>query len=479
VPLPLSRCAAVAALCLAACQEASPSFVVISLDTLRADRLAPWGGRGVTPNLDALARESMVFEHALAPSDMTVLSHAALFTGQAVSALGPVDHRFTLGLGPETLAATLGSVGYRRAAFVAGGDLAPGSGLERGFETWDSVRDGGSLSHTVPPALAWLDDDPGDEPFLLFVHGYDAHARYLKPPPFDGPWATEPPRRLAEKAGTSHGQPRWLDGVAWDRPGLREHLDLSGFRPWGPEARAALRRSGQAADLATVTAEDQAWLVALYDGGASWADAWLGLLLAGLEDRDLLDEVWVVVLSDHGEALGEQGFYGHVLSMTEAVGRVPLMIRAPGGAVVGTESAAVGLGDLMPTLLALADVPAPAAMTGGSLVPALRGQALDPRRTVFAEGVTGQVVAARGSDTLVAAGAPTGTPELADLIRLSALDGPAFETWAGTSPDAVPALQELLAAWREGLVDASGNSAPLSAQRRRSLQERGYWAADP
>ncbi len=463
---------------LLACFQPAPSVVLVSLDTLRADRLGPWGGDGLTPNLDAFAAQAVVFQHALAPSNMTSLSHGALFAGRPASTLGPVDHRFTLPDHVPTLARVLGDAGWATAGFVAGGDLAPDTGLGRGFDTWASIRDGGSLAHTAPPALAWQADQDG--PHLLLVHGYDAHARYLKPPPFAHAWAPGRPSPLADRTGRSHAQPGWLDGLAWHREGLREHLDLAGFRPWHPEARRALRTQGEADGLATVSATDTAWLTGLYDGGAAWADAWFGLLMAGLAEQGALDEAWVIVFSDHGEALGEDGFFGHVLSLEPAVARVPLMVRPPGGTTGRTVEAAVGLADLMPTVLALAGVPVPDGVDARSLAGELTGgEGLPADRIVFSEGVTGQYLAMSATGGLVASGAPWRAPELPDLLRSSALDGPAFAAWPGTSAAEQARLQQALATWREGLDVSTGPVAPLTDERRRSLQERGYWAADP
>jgi len=448
------------------------------MDTLRADRLEAYGGDGLTPNLDTFAREAIVFEHASAPSNMTVLSHAAAFTGRYVSEVGQVDHGFTLGPTPPTLAEVLALYGYETAAFVAGGDLDPVYALDRGFGTYVSVEDGGSLYHTAPAALAWLEDRSGADPLFLFVHGYDAHSRYLKPTPFGYSRTPPGPPGVGRESGRTTGQPRWFDGVAYDRQTLREVLDITSFRPRGPEAREAMRARGLAAGMPTYGEEDITHMAALYDGGVAYGDAWFGLLMAGLEEQGVLDEAWVVVISDHGEELGEDGIFGHVMALSEAVVRVPLMFRPPGGATGRRVEEPVGLIDLLPTLVELAGARPPAELAGASLVPTLGGGQAPRDRVLFAEGVTSQRAAVDGRGGLVLSGLPWSTPDLGELVRGARLDGPAFSAWPGTPPEAQRELQAALADWREGLATVQVGAAPLDEERLRSLRERGYWDAD-
>ena len=166
--------------------SARPSVVVVSLDTLRADRLGCYGDeRGLTPNLDRFAAEALLFENAFSQSNNTVQSHASLFTSRYPSELCRLGPAYRLGAGsPPTLAEVLSAYGYQAGAFVAGGHLDPSFGLDAGFQEYAAPAQWGSLYHTWPLALKWLDRVDPARPTFLFLHGYDTHARYVKPTPF-------------------------------------------------------------------------------------------------------------------------------------------------------------------------------------------------------------------------------------------------------------------------------------------------------
>ncbi len=461
--------------CAASAQEGAqrPPIVLVSLDTLRADRLGAWGNPdGLTPNLDRFAAEAVVFEAAYAQANETLFSHASLLTSRYPSELGQLTYDFVVPEEAPGPAEVLSLYGYRAAAFTSGGHLIEGKGLDRGFTTWQVPVDWGSLYHTAPRALAWLDEQPGGEPWLLFVHGYDTHHRYLKPSPFgrlhaDPDYAGPAEDAITDPNGTARVLGGWFHGDK-DLHGLfsfREPRLLGeGFqeRLWETVRRPESRSLPLGPD-------DTAFIAAVYDGAVQYADAMFGLLMAGLEERGVLDEAVIVVFSDHGESLGENFCYNHRFTLSDADVHVPLMIRMPGGEGGGRRvSDPVALLDIAPTLYELAGATPPADARGGSLAPALRGGFAPQRPAVFSEGVF-RVISARSSEgRLTFTGVGADSPFLGDLVEYYPPEGP------GLSGDA-PQLQGALAAWRRALPPPPDAAAEADPELRRELQERGYW----
>ena len=169
-----------------------PSIILVSIDTLRADRLGCYGAYGVdTPHLDALAKEGVLFERAMTPVPITLPSHATLFTGWFPHRHGVRDNGlYRLPPDPPTLAGLLQSAGYDTAAVVAADVLDRQYGLDRGFRVYDDAVGARGLSIAERPAAAVTDAalrvaSTLRGPFFLFVHYYDPHAAYRPP----APWA--------------------------------------------------------------------------------------------------------------------------------------------------------------------------------------------------------------------------------------------------------------------------------------------------
>jgi choline-sulfatase len=307
-----------------------PNIVLVTLDTTRADRMGFLGStRGLTPALDTLAREGVVFEKAFAQAPITTVSHATILSGTYPQFHGVNDFGVPLPASIPWLPDVLRGQGYRTAAFVGAlildprGGLAPG--FDRGFDTYDAgfkikrgkedryatmERRGGEV---VSRALAWLAQRPAG-PFFLWVHFYDAHDPYEAPEPFRSRFVKAP-----------------------------------------------------------------------YDGEIAYVDAQVGKLVAGLRSARVLDATAVAVLADHGESLGEHGESTHGVFLYDPTIRVPLLIKRPGGRDAGRRVASrVSAVDLAPTLLELAGVAAPGAMQGQSLLP-LVSAARPADRPAYAE----------------------------------------------------------------------------------------------
>src|SRR3954471_12778818 len=232
-----------------------PNIVLITLDTTRADRMGFLGSeRGLTPNLDALARQAVVFSHAFAQVPLTTPSHAAILSGtypqfSHVNYMGdPLDKSLPF------LPDILHHRGYRTAAFVGALVLDPkklAPGFERGFDVYDAGyhrrRPGEDNYHSierrgedvVSRVLSWLSKRPPG-PFFLWVHLYDPHDPYDASEPYRTRYQSEP-----------------------------------------------------------------------YDGEIAYADAAIAPLLAALKARGLFDSALIAVMADHGEAFGEHGEKHH------------------------------------------------------------------------------------------------------------------------------------------------------------------------
>ncbi|MBM4393575.1 MAG: sulfatase [Deltaproteobacteria bacterium] len=348
----------------AACStpDPRPNVLIVSLDTLRADRVGARDANGVTltPNLDRFAAEAAVFTSAYSHANETLYSHAALFTGRYASDLAAVDYQsFDIASTP-TLASILRAAGYRTEAIVAGGHLAPEFGLHVGFHRYASGQDFGSFQQTVPLALERLDAlDEQDAPWLLFVHGYDAHAPYItwgplfgsETPGYDGPL------REASLIPWTFEQildDHWYPGFA---PSFVERDERSMLDPALFDALAAWA-AAHPEDARALGPEDVAFIRGLYDASVRYADLHVGRLLDALAERGTLDDTLVVVLSDHGEDLLEHGHVNHRLSLHDENLHVPLMVRGP-GVTAGRFDDPKGLVDVLPTVAALVGAEAP------------------------------------------------------------------------------------------------------------------------
>jgi arylsulfatase A-like enzyme len=344
------------------------NVVWISLDTLRADHLGAYGcERGLTPRLDQLAREGVLFTDATCPMPLTAPAHAAMLTGLPPHESGVHRNGSPLPRATPSVPRLLAARGWETAAFVSGfplferssrlashfhhydDELDPRAPLSEGARTtpfgrlalralrrvrpWrEPIERAGDA--TVDRALAWL-EDKGSRPFLLFCHLYDPHAEYVPHPPG---------RRR------SH---------FWDADSSIERLQLI-------EDEAERRRTAE-----------------LYDGEVAFVDAQVGRLLDALRARGLLERTLVLVTSDHGESLGEHDYWYEHINPYQVETQVPLILRLPGGQRAGTRVLGPAqltdlprtVGDLLGVAL---DLP------GSSLAGAIESGRI-PRRLLFCQ----------------------------------------------------------------------------------------------
>ncbi len=312
----------------------SQNVLIISLDTVWADRLGVYGGPAETPVLGALAAQGALFESAMTQFPETCLSHWSMLTGVLPEVHGNAPaHGGSRYLGP-TLAELARHAGYATAGFIGGVTLQDSAcGLGRGFDVYDDQfaldpsdmrRPGAEVTRA---AKAWIEDREG--PWLAFVHYFDAHFPYTPAPPWDTRYD---PTYEGELTGTDQ--------------------DLRPFRDGGK----------------TPTSRDLEHVLALYDGELSELDALIAPVIAAAGEDTV-----VVVTSDHGESFGHDYYFNHREGLWDQVLHVPWILRGPGVAPGTVIPQQVGLVDLTPTVAHLAGLPTDARMQGQNRSPELGG----------------------------------------------------------------------------------------------------------
>jgi len=300
---------------LAAAATDSPNVILITLDTVRADRMGFLGSKlGLTPQLDALASQGVVFEHAYSQAPITPVSHATILTGTYPQYHGIRNFGDRLPPSVPFLPDILHSQGYHTGAFVGSIILDPkngfASGFERGFDVYNAgfhrqktgERREASMQRrgevTLGYVLEWLSQQKGG-PFFLWFHLWDAHDPYNPPEPFRSRFPNAP-----------------------------------------------------------------------YNGDIAYVDATVGKLLDYLRSQGLYDNSLIAVAADHGESLGEHGELTHSIFLYDSTIHVPLLVKLPGNRFVGKRvNATASLVDLAPTVLEGLGQTPPPAMQGRSLLP--------------------------------------------------------------------------------------------------------------
>lgn len=399
--------------------EPPVNLLLITLDTTRADRLGCYGYKlASTPELDALAKNGVVFERAYAPAPMTSPSHTSMMTG-----LWPPEHGVhtnaltVLDQNIPTLAELLQGQGYDTAAFPAASMLSGKFGLNRGFQTYfDDLSDrsqGADKMHRsrngraiADLSIQWLKEQQrsGEKPFFCWLHFYDPHDPY-------------------------HFHPEEFDAKFRDRP---------------------------------------------YDAELAYVDLQIGRIFDELTRLGKLKNTVIIVAGDHGESLGEHGEDMHGYMLHESTLRVPLIIANQADAKVGHRVAtAVSLIDLFPTILEICRAKVPDDMKPRSLRPALQGSPLTPR-FCYSQTVEPYLQAFWSPLQSITNErwryVRTTRPELYDLTN----DPQELINLAAEKPDLVSELDGELTAFEEKFQIRTGAQVKLSTQEQRVLESLGY-----
>ena len=296
----------------AACTQSSPaprpSILLITLDTCRADHLSCYGNSlPTTPNLDQLARDGRRYAHAFSAAPSTAPSHASILTGKYPTrhTVGLANNEYTLAPSTTTLAELLQSAGYRTGAIVSNPVLRATVGFDQGFATYDDHLEGVEPTRRLPEryadravdlALDWLEDEVA-QPWFLWLHLQDPHGPYL--PPAD--WSCDlPPDPSADSSSLPAG------------------ADHTGHE--------AIPRYQYVSDQNTISDYQHRYACEI-----SYLDHHLGRLFDHLSERADHQNTLIIVTADHGEALGEDGYYfahGHSIAPDQV--HVPLLLTGPG-----------------------------------------------------------------------------------------------------------------------------------------------------
>jgi arylsulfatase A-like enzyme len=472
-----------------------PNILLVGFDTVRADRTSVYGhSRPTTPNLAALAARGVVFESAIANSNESLYAHTNLWTARYASEVArPVYETFVLPETATTMAEVLGAYGYATGGFVAGGHLDADFGLAQGFDSYQAQVGFGSLWSTVPQALEWIDARDPSTPWMAYVHGYDAHGPYRTASPFGHRFY---PGAEAHPADTFMVDPMLPERIYKETfyPGKSIFfVHPKGFRILSTETyvQIAQRPEGKS-EVFDAEAADH--LRAHYDGCLAYADLQLGLLLAALEDRGLLEQTLVVVLGDHGEDLLDHDFVNHRTGLYEGIIKVPLVIAGPGFEPGQRVSGLVEALDVLPTVLRAAGAERPAGSRGRALQDVAAGTA-PALQAVFSEGVMHMISVRTSTHKLIARGFPLAAPDLVPALAAAKLDPARFELFdleadPGESRNLLDApsettlalaadLRAQLLRWRVDLAIGTAAQDPsrIDPMVVEQLRRHGYWRA--
>ena len=349
----------------------NPNVILITMDTVRADHLSLYGyERDTTPNLKKLSEESTLYTHAIASGDMTLSTHASIFTGTYPRQHGahfdpwngcnggrPLSDKF------HTLAEILSQKGYLTMGIVANyGFLSRFFGFDKGFQYYDqrvpvvflggtelySIRQGvrNVLTHFASPhnfdlmfrraeeinkeASTLFDNVKNNNTFFLFINYMDAHDPYIPPPSFDTLY-----------------------------PGKDETFTFAHYNTLHEKVLKLERK---------ITEKEYHHMVSQYDGGIAYIDFQIGKLIARLKELDLYENCLIIITSDHGETFGERALMGHQVSVYQDLVHIPLLVKYPNVRTGNIYNEVVSVVDLMPTVLDVLGFEVPEHVQGQSLL---------------------------------------------------------------------------------------------------------------
>lgn len=398
--------------------ERPPNLLLVTVDTLRADHVGAWGyDQPTTPNLDALATQSVVFEQASAHSSWTLPSLASLMTSLHSSTHGCWTFKSRLAESFETLAETLDSHRYTTAAVVNHVFLGKRYGLDQGFQFFDeelvrrSLRDSHkqiTSDEVTRRAMTWLREYGSvKQPWFLWVHYFDPHDLYQVHPGISEAFGTDTPMRR-------------------------------------------------------------------YDGEIAFTDHHIGRLIRFIDEAGFRKQTVVWIVGDHGEEFGDHGATYHGRTLYREMLHVPFMVRAP-KVKPARVRVPVGLIDFLPTTLDLLELPVPRHLQGRSLVGVMRGAESSAAPILAEVDLFGRGVSVQQGDwKLVLSREPPGT----GLFNL-AKDPLERQNLAEAEPRRVKQMRALIETERgvaRGLAGEYQQAAELqlSHQERRRLEALGY-----
>jgi arylsulfatase A-like enzyme len=442
--------------------SALPPVVLITVDTLRADRVLGAGAARVpTPAIDRLAADSVVFTHARSAAPWTKPSLATLLTGVSPLVHGMTNRRARLPVELETLAERLRAAGYRTAGIGLNAHLERAFRFDQGFDDYAfparpdyGIALGARLLERLAPArfpelfpsstaiadeaVGWLDANH-DAPFFLWLHMLDPH------------WPYEPPAEWVEHP---ERPPR-----RWGEPEMVTDVQAGNTKPGAAE---------------------RARVAELYAGEIRYVDHELERVLARLRELGLYERALIVLASDHGEEFWEHGRYEHGHTLYDEVLRVPLFLKLPGDDARGTLEAEVSTEALLPTVLDVLGLEHDPELLGSrSLTPFWRTPAEAVAGPLFATGTYyfGEKRGVVFDGQKLVLELDTCRSELYDLVA----DPAELRSLAAARPEALRAGLALLEEWqtrcaelRARLGIGGDDDAQVDDAVQRAMQGLGY-----
>lgn len=322
-----------------------PNVLLYVIDTLRSDRLGVYGyEKAVSPNLDAFARDAVVFERAFAQSGWTKTSLVSILTGVSPLSHGVLERDHAVPPSLPTLPVLLQNLGYQTIGLNTNGTVGAEFGFDRGFDRYsalffqDDVEFRAEYSDRPGAELVdWLGSRPAGRPFFAYLHTFDPHDPYQPRSPYR--------ERFAPRLRTTLDTPRDETlAAAFERnPGLTDADVLHDFEK-------------------------------LYDAEIAYNDEQFGLLVRSLKEAGLYDSTLIVVVSDHGEEFLDHGHWGHGHTLYGELLRVPLLVKLPGQRFAGRRVDAVAQHiDIVPTVLAAVGAAPSHPVQGRNLLPFAAG----------------------------------------------------------------------------------------------------------
>ncbi len=424
--------------------------VLVTMDTTRRDALSVYGGPAeASPNIQRLAENATVFDNAWASSPWTLPSHASLFTGKHPSQHGAGVTKPRLSSGVLTLAKVFREAGYRTVGFAGGEMSASHWGVAQGFESFYNPEGfetrGDRLDELMQPVLR----DSRMEPLFLFVNYFDPHALYAAPARHRSLFQVD---ELSRRLGSL--QP-WKDLADGQNSAFREIV------------------------YSEVEVPDAAldYLRAAYLAEVAFMDQQIGRLVRTLRQRGLFDDATIVLVADHGEFLGEDGFFSHGCRLDPELTHVPLIVKWPHQRGSERVEALASHVDILPTLVEAAALQ-PVMTEGLTLATGARRQ-LERRQAVFMEEHDNRI------HPLIERMAIA--PNLFGIQRTADREvvwrgGSTCERWTAAGWAAEPCADS----WEERLaqlehfaaaadeVSAEGSEESLSGEMRERLEALGY-----
>ncbi|MAU92823.1 MAG: hypothetical protein CMJ93_01235 [Planctomycetes bacterium] len=302
-----------------------PNLLMVTFDTLRADHLGAYGSEaGLTPNFDALASQSVMFENTYAVSSTTGPSHLTMFSGLYPNEHGVLKNAVVVSDDVVTISEHLRDNGYNTAAFVSSYVLTAQFGLSQGFDEFDedfNLKRRRSGSYTIEAASDWIAGQPNDKPWCVWVHLMDPHKPYVQPTEYLEPYITP---------------------------------DLIGN------------------DLDKAS----------YNGAVAYTDSVLPGLMAAISAQEASAGTLMAITADHGELFGEHGHFGHGRDLFEDAVRAPLLLKHLSLEPQRIDTT-VGHVDLAPTILELLKMPPMQDISGISFAPMIPDSTQRVSRPVF------------------------------------------------------------------------------------------------